>query len=333
VGGFVVGKHCDFPNKTKDRAFTLCHLRSCFLLLAMLQIYSLSSTAQQTDLKQVSSSLARDIASSGKHNISVADFTDLQGNVTELGRFIAEELSTNLVVEAKGFNVIERMQLKVILQEHQLNTTGLIDPATVRKLGQIAGVDALVTGILVPFSDSVRLTAKLLDTSTARVMAVSSAELPRTKAIDDLLSRGITSGTNPATSNTAREPSAQPAKLPTVQQNELLFVFKGCVRRDVRVVCTAAVTNQSSKSLGFSLLSGQSWTTLVEDTGNSHPSNGAGMSDGSRGTELMPDLPTNFVTTFPDVEPSATHATIIIAYSVNGAVLKVLFRNVSLMPK
>lgn len=127
---------------------------------------------QQSDLKQVASSLARDINAGNRHTVTVADFTDLQGNVTELGRFISEELSTQLVLDAKNFSVVERIQLAAILKEHQISVSGLIDPATIRKLGQFAGVDAIVTGTLVPFSDSVKLTAKVLDVSTAKVMAV-----------------------------------------------------------------------------------------------------------------------------------------------------------------
>ncbi len=164
------------------------------LALTMVWLPGIRALAQQSDLKQIASSLARDINAGNRHTITVADFTDLQGNVTELGRFISEELSTQLVIDAKSFGVVERIQLAAILREHQISVSGLVDPATIRKLGQFAGVDAIVDGTLVPFSDSVRLTAKVLDVSTAKVIAVSTADLPRTKAIDDLLSRGIATG-------------------------------------------------------------------------------------------------------------------------------------------
>src|SRR5713101_2416494 len=123
---------------------TYAQLVSLALALLLTAIAAVQLFAQ--DMKTVSSSLASRIAASGRKTVAVVDFTDLQGNVTELGRFLAEELSVDLVGDAKGFEVIERTQLKVILQEHKLATTGLIDPQTARKLGQIAGVDALVTG-------------------------------------------------------------------------------------------------------------------------------------------------------------------------------------------
>src|SRR5437899_296918 len=54
--------------------------------------------------------------SAGKKTVAVVDFTDLQGNVTELGRYLAEEFSTALVEEPRSFDVIDRIHLKVILQ-------------------------------------------------------------------------------------------------------------------------------------------------------------------------------------------------------------------------
>jgi len=60
----------------------------------------------------------------------MANGPDLQGNVTELGRFLAEELSGALVNDSRGFRVIDRAHLKAILQEHKLAATGLIDPQT-----------------------------------------------------------------------------------------------------------------------------------------------------------------------------------------------------------
>src|SRR5260370_39596874 len=103
-------------------------LVSLGIALLLAPVAAVPAVAQ--DMKTVSSSLASRIAASGHKAVAVVDFTDLQGNVTELGRFLAEELSVDLGGDAKGFEVIERTQLKVILQEHTLATTGLIYPQT-----------------------------------------------------------------------------------------------------------------------------------------------------------------------------------------------------------
>lgn len=152
-----------------------------------------SLRAYEREIKSLSSVMSENIARAGKKTIAVVDFIDLQGNVTELGRFLAEEFSVALSGTGKGFEVVERTQLKAILKEHKLVLTGIIDPSTAKKLGQIVGVDALITGTITPFGDTVRVAAKVLDTGSGKVIAASSGDIPKTKAIEELLARGIES--------------------------------------------------------------------------------------------------------------------------------------------
>ncbi len=159
-------------------------------LTFLLSIFN-NTMAYEKEIKSLSSSMAEDIAKAGKKMIAVVDFTDLQGNVTELGRFLAEEFSVALAGAGKGFEVVDRTHLKSIIAEHKLSSTGVIDPQTARKLGQIAGVDALITGTITPFGDSVRISVKILDTATAKVIGASSGDIAKTKAIEELLARGI----------------------------------------------------------------------------------------------------------------------------------------------
>jgi TolB-like protein len=324
------------PRSKNPRLIFLHPFFAIVLIIAGLP--GIRALAQQNDLKQIASSLARDINAGNRHTITVADFTDLQGNVTELGRFISEELSTQLVIDAKSFGVVERIQLAAILKEHQISVSGLVDPATIRKLGQFAGVDAIVTGTLVPFSDSVRLTAKVLDVSTAKMIAVSTADLPRTKAIDDLLSRGISSDSGAVTSGgSSPRPPTRPTAVAPLEQNEFLFAVKNCVRRGDKVFCSGSVTNKADK-LRNVVIYGGDWTTAVDNNGNSYKSDqiGIGQANGGAQGQLMPELPTNFFVSFPAVEQGATTVSLVLAYAGDGvqpSPSKALFRNISLAQK
>src|SRR5437867_8723462 len=103
-------ENLDILRRKHQRRIGFCAVA---ILTAMLALPGLAQ-----DLKPVSASLAGRIAASGRKTVAVVDFTDLQGNVTELGRFLAEKLSVDLVGDAKGFEVIDRTHLKSILQEH-----------------------------------------------------------------------------------------------------------------------------------------------------------------------------------------------------------------------
>ena len=143
------------------------------------------------EINELSKAMAEKIAASGEKTVAVVDFADLQGNVTELGRFLAEEISATLVNVGKGFEVVDRLYLKAILKEHKLSASGIIDPTTARDLGKIAGVGVIVTGTVTPFGERVKISAKALSTQSAKVICSSRGSIPKTQAIEDLLAREV----------------------------------------------------------------------------------------------------------------------------------------------
>src|ERR1035441_4970086 len=164
----------------RNKMLRLPHLR----LIVVAGLWSASPVyGQQNDLRALASSLAADVAAAGKKTIAVVDFTDLKGNSSELGRFLAEEFSVALTRTHKGFEVVERNHLKAILTEHKLMATGLIDPATAKKLGQFTGADAIVTGSMTPFSEHVRVAVKVLSTDTARIIAADDIDSPSARGV------------------------------------------------------------------------------------------------------------------------------------------------------
>ncbi len=168
-----------------------CFVTAIVFLGSILLTAIPSSVAYEKQIQSLSDLMAAQISTAGKKTIAVVDFTDLQGNVTELGRFMAEEFSVALAGSGKGFEVVDRTHLKSIMAEHKLASTGVIDPKTARELGKIAGVDVLLTGTITPFGDTVRLTVKVLDTETAKMISATTGNIAKTDAIEGLLRRGV----------------------------------------------------------------------------------------------------------------------------------------------
>ncbi|MDO9566450.1 MAG: FlgO family outer membrane protein [Candidatus Desulfaltia sp.] len=229
------------------------------------------SIAYENEIKDLSSVMTVNIANAGKKTVAVVDFTDLQGNVTELGRFLAEEFSVALAGSGKGFEVVDRTHLKSIITEHKLSATGLIDPQTARKLGKIAGVEALITGTITPFGDSIRLSVKVLDTETAKMISASSGNIARTKAIEELLARGIEVATASGGRPIAMR-SAPPSAGKTVEAEGFIFRPVGCKRTGEKVVCTVSFINNGNEERDLQLYSrGQSRSYLYDNHGNQYP--------------------------------------------------------------
>jgi TolB-like protein len=286
-----------------------------------------AANSQGPAVNSLSSGLS-DIASrSGRKTVAVVDFTDLQGCVTELGRYMAEDVSVALVNNAKGFEVIDRTNLRVLMQEHKLASTGIIDSETARQLGKVAGVDALVTGTIAPLSDSVHVSAKVLDTETAKMLGGITADIPRTKTVDELLAKGVANCNAAPTPQadgsmgqtqaaTPQAPPSPPAVF-TGQISNTRVSITTCRRAGEWINCLGTIVNQASGRQQISFY--QSY--MVDNFGNqSSNSTGSGVMIGTseRRATLEPDIPMKFQVSEKGPSDRATTVSIILNYDVPG---------------
>jgi TolB-like protein len=244
---------------------------SRLLLMASLFCGQNYASAQYKEIDGLASTIAGPLSRTPDNAVAVVDFTDLQGNVTELGRFLAEELSISLSGPSRGLHVIDRTHLKAVLQEHKLAASGIIEPATWPRLGEITGAHVLITGTITPFGDSVRCAVKAINAATARIEGVATTEIPRTKTIEELLSNGISAST-PSSSGqapgfvkgviSANRPQPESSRLPTdfdqasssntpprrplkvVEADGFSFSLMSCKRSGDGLFCNFQITNR-----------------------------------------------------------------------------------------
>ncbi len=272
--------------------------------------------------------IAEEIAKSGKQRIAVVDFTDLQGNVTELGRFLAEELSVSLAAAAKGFDVIDRTYLENLLAEHRLSTKGLIDPQTTQRL-KVAGVQGLLTGTVIPLRDTVRLTLKVLDVETAKISAPTEINIPKTPAIQAVIERGV-----------EREPEVLPLSggptSPRQRQvvGKVAFDLKGCRLAGSSVVCSLAVTSTEEDLHGFTIYS-EYWgtfTRVMDEEGTEFRADEIKIGGSKRdAANLVASVPMSLSLSFPLKEKASKLTLLEVLFSYQGSqssYLKIQFRGV-----
>lgn len=310
-----------------------------FVSLTFLLSYSGVSTAYENEIRSLSNAMADNIAKAGKKRIAVVDFTDLQGNITELGRFIAEEMSVDFTMTAKGFEVIDRNHLNRILAEHKLSISGIVDQKTVQKLGQIAGVDAIVTGSITPLENSVRVVCKVIATDTARVISAGKGDIAKTKAIEDLLGKGIRAETTTPTSK------PQPKTLLEVNVDNFIFKAKLCQARGQKVSCTISVINDEPKTRELWIFVesyGEGRSLMVDNLGNQYKPVDAKF--GTVGvnswvmsprvtSEVPPQISMNLELFYDEVVPEAKYVSIILDVKIgglSGKSFKPMLRNIPL---
>jgi hypothetical protein len=87
--------------------------------------------------------------------------------------------------------VIDRNHLNTLMREQQLTSSGLLNRLMTRKL-EVDGVQALVTGSLTPFGEEeVRVSVKILDVSTAKMLGVNQVNLVQNATIKNMMRQGI----------------------------------------------------------------------------------------------------------------------------------------------
>ena len=95
---------------------------------------------------------------------------------TLLGEYVADKLMIALSA-TKRVELVERSRLQSVYQEQKLGATGLIDDETAASIGNIAGAQAAIVGVLTSFEDCWEVTARMLGTSDARVLTMADARL------------------------------------------------------------------------------------------------------------------------------------------------------------
>ena len=159
------------------------------ILCLVLCGHALAQTqSMDTELSALTEKLAAQIKDHGSKKVTVLDFTDLQGGSSELGKYIAEQLTVDFVMTKRDFSVLDRANLKSILAEHKLTATGLVDPENAKKLGQFAGVDALIIGTIIPVNTNINLTAKIITTDTAEIIGAAKAGFTADNTVQQFLS-------------------------------------------------------------------------------------------------------------------------------------------------
>jgi curli biogenesis system outer membrane secretion channel CsgG len=92
-----------------------------------------------------------------KSRIAVSSFTDKTRKgwySRKIGDGMADQLITALV-NTNRFSVVERQNLKGVMEEIGFGQSGMVDPSTAAKIGKVAGADLIVTAAVTEFEGNV----------------------------------------------------------------------------------------------------------------------------------------------------------------------------------
>lgn len=169
-----------------------------------------AAEAFDSQLAVITDKIAEAVTKENLKAVTVAGFTDLHDKESDLGLFLADQVSAGLV--QKKCTVVDRRNIARILAEHNLTMSGLVDPENAKKLGEFAGLDAIVIGTITPLSGTIRVTVKVLATDSAKLLAAASADIPKTNSIRDVMGEQEIQEPTPNLSTGPSQTAAESAK-------------------------------------------------------------------------------------------------------------------------
>jgi len=129
--------------------------------------------------RYVASLLAGKAVQEQKNRIAVLSFSNEDGKKTKSSSIISERLASEVASQPK-IELVERVKLNTILKEQKLQTSGLIDSNTAKAVGNVLGVDAVITGTVIDLNDgNVEMNARLVDAQSAMVIKAVTRKIKK----------------------------------------------------------------------------------------------------------------------------------------------------------
>lgn len=202
--------------------------------------------------------------------VAVADFPDLQGVISDLGRYVANRLTTRLGQNSK-FSVVERQRLAQVLAELKFSMSDLVDPVKAKRFGQQAGVDCIIVGAISDLGNQVEVDARMIEIETNQILLGETVTVSKDQTVTDMLGRGRSgpgsSQASPASSTAvATEPPSDQGRsgsilqLPKkVERKDFSFLLESCASVKDSMVCKLSLTNNDTEQREIEFFSRNSY--------------------------------------------------------------------------
>lgn len=171
-------------------------------------------SAKEDPYDKLAEELSEAALSLKEPKIAILPFSYVDKRKSNGSAIISERLTTRMV-KLKKCKIIERQLLENVISELHLETTGIVDAETTKKLGKVLGVEAIITGTFMDIEDNmIEVNARVIKTETAEVITTSSVEVK--KIWTDELPAGAP--VRVAAQTAAQQPPAQTPPQQTLSQ-------------------------------------------------------------------------------------------------------------------
>ncbi len=152
---------------------------SKILILTTVMIMIGSGTLRADSLDKIAKEISKGSKKLKVQKVAVLAFPYHDGRQSQGSTIISERLTTK-IVSLKKLDVIERTLLEKVLKELNLQTSGAINEDSAKKIGQILGVEAIVSGTLIDLgNEQVEINARLIMSESGQILVAASGDVNR----------------------------------------------------------------------------------------------------------------------------------------------------------
>lgn len=104
--------------------------------------------------------------------VAILPFQERGSGVKGYGEKVSDLLFAALA-RSPAIYLVDRADIKKLLDEHELNLSGMVAPGQATQVGQLTGAQILVTGSVIEVDKSIYIVGKIIGTETSRVLGAS----------------------------------------------------------------------------------------------------------------------------------------------------------------
>ena len=112
--------------------------------------------------------------------------SDKHEKFTEFGDYLSENIISALSKETKKVKLFERKRLDLILGENSLSLSGLINADQAKRIGELAPVDAVLSGTFTKLANNIEINSRVVDVVTGEILLSYSVKVILTNDLKSL---------------------------------------------------------------------------------------------------------------------------------------------------
>jgi len=108
--------------------------------------------------------------------VGIIEFDEKTGIDQENAAVVIPEILITHLKNIGKYKLAERVLLQKVLEEQELQVSGITDEETAAKVGQIFGLDAFIVGSAMKVGENITISGRVIDTQTGEIIAAGAIE-------------------------------------------------------------------------------------------------------------------------------------------------------------